>query len=286
MPTRCDGTSSRRASRGRRAACRTRASARRPQDALHAVERLLVLRDLRGPRRLDSRPDPTTTSARAPARPVDPQRARRLGAGGHRRRSTPSTRSLRRRASRRSSTTSRTGTCAAAGPRFWKSSDPQAHATLHRCLVTTTQLLAPLCPFLSDEIYVALTGELSVHTSDWPSRGPSDPAPRHRDASRAPPRHRRSRRPRRGEGEGPPATAARAAAASRASSSPTSGRAEIADELNVKALDDIDSLSGLVSWTVVPNFRALGPRLGAKVNDVKAALVRSRRRRAASRARA
>ena len=49
-------------------------------------------------------------------------------------------------------------------------------------------------------------------------------------------------------------------------------RAEIADELNVKALDDIDSLSGLVSWTVVPNFRALGPRLGAKVNDVKAAL--------------
>ena len=53
-------------------------------------------------------------------------------------------------------------------PRFWKSSDPRAHATLHRCLVTTTQLLAPLCPFLSDEIYIALTGELSVHTSDWP----------------------------------------------------------------------------------------------------------------------
>ena len=41
----------------------------------------------------------------------------------------------------------------------------------------------------------------------------------------------------------------------------------------MKALDDIDSLSGLVSWTVVPNFRALGPRLGARVNEVKTALA-------------
>jgi isoleucyl-tRNA synthetase len=49
--------------------------------------------------------------------------------------------------------------------------------------------------------------------------------------------------------------------------------AEIAGELNVKAVDDVDTLSGLMSWTVVPNFRALGPRLGPKVNEVKAALA-------------
>ena len=48
---------------------------------------------------------------------------------------------------------------------------------------------------------------------------------------------------------------------------------EIAVELNVKALEDIDTLSGLMSWTVVPNFQALGPRLGPQVNDVKAALA-------------
>ena len=53
--------------------------------------------------------------------------------------------------------------------RPWKSSDPQAHATLHRALVVTSQLLAPFCPFLADEIYVALTGEASVHLSDWPA---------------------------------------------------------------------------------------------------------------------
>jgi isoleucyl-tRNA synthetase len=49
-------------------------------------------------------------------------------------------------------------------------------------------------------------------------------------------------------------------------------RAEIADELNVKALEEVQTLADLMTWTVVPNFRALGPRLGAKVNDVKRAL--------------
>jgi len=49
--------------------------------------------------------------------------------------------------------------------------------------------------------------------------------------------------------------------------------AEIAAELNVHALERLDSLSGLMGWTIVPNFRALGPRLGPRVNEVKAALA-------------
>ncbi|MGE3619333.1 MAG: DUF5915 domain-containing protein, partial [Acidimicrobiia bacterium] len=48
---------------------------------------------------------------------------------------------------------------------------------------------------------------------------------------------------------------------------------EVATELNVKALEAVDTLSGLMSWTVVPNFRALGPRLGPRVNEVKQALA-------------
>jgi isoleucyl-tRNA synthetase len=50
-------------------------------------------------------------------------------------------------------------------------------------------------------------------------------------------------------------------------------REEIKGELNVKALEDVDTLSGLMTWQVLPNFRALGPRLGPKVNEVKAALA-------------
>ena len=62
-------------------------------------------------------------------------------------------------------------------PRFWKASDPVAHATLHECLVTVSQLMAPFTPFLADELYTSLTGASSVHLSDWPeARGRHDPS--------------------------------------------------------------------------------------------------------------
>jgi isoleucyl-tRNA synthetase len=41
----------------------------------------------------------------------------------------------------------------------------------------------------------------------------------------------------------------------------------------VRSLERLDTLSGLLRWNVIPNFRALGPRLGQKVNEVKAALT-------------
>ncbi len=50
-------------------------------------------------------------------------------------------------------------------------------------------------------------------------------------------------------------------------------RAEVAGELNVKQVVDVEGLEALMSWTIVPNFRALGPRFGPRVNDIKAALA-------------
>jgi isoleucyl-tRNA synthetase len=160
-------------------------------------------------------------------------------------------------------------------PRFWKSSDPAAHATLYHCLVTTAKLLAPFCPFLADEVYVTLTGDASVHLADWP-------APRATAAEDA-------------GLVAEMAAARRLVALGRAARTDAKVRtrqplsralllhpgvtlgpevaAEVAGELNVKALDDVDTLSGLVSWTVVPNFRVLGPRLGPKMPEVKAALA-------------
>ncbi len=44
---------------------------------------------------------------------------------------------------------------------------------------------------------------------------------------------------------------------------------EIADELNVKRFEVVASLEGLLSYRVVPNFKALGPRLGKSVPRVK-----------------
>ncbi len=44
---------------------------------------------------------------------------------------------------------------------------------------------------------------------------------------------------------------------------------EIADELNVKRFEVVATLEGLLAYHVVPNFRALGPRLGSVLPRVK-----------------
>ncbi|MEJ7585642.1 MAG: class I tRNA ligase family protein [Acidimicrobiales bacterium] len=158
-------------------------------------------------------------------------------------------------------------------PRFWKSSEPAAHQTLQECLVTVATLMAPFCPFLADELYTTLTGEASVHLADWPqSLGRADAA-----------------------ASGRMAAARRLASLGRAARLDAkvpvrqplgralllhpgvvlegAERAEIASELNVKELQDVDTLSGLITWVVVPNFRVLGPRLGSRVDAVKRALA-------------
>jgi isoleucyl-tRNA synthetase len=58
--------------------------------------------------------------------------------------------------------------------RFWEG-DLDAFATLYECLTTVSKLLAPFCPFLSDEIYDNLDGsEPSVHLCDFPLAGERD----------------------------------------------------------------------------------------------------------------
>jgi isoleucyl-tRNA synthetase len=53
--------------------------------------------------------------------------------------------------------------------RFWDG-DPDAFATLRECLLIVAKLLAPFCPFVADEIYDNLDGELaSVHLCDFPT---------------------------------------------------------------------------------------------------------------------
>jgi isoleucyl-tRNA synthetase len=57
--------------------------------------------------------------------------------------------------------------------RFWKSENDgdknQAYETLYRVLVTLCKLFAPFMPFVTEEMYRNLTGEESVHLSNWPT---------------------------------------------------------------------------------------------------------------------
>ena len=160
-------------------------------------------------------------------------------------------------------------------PRFWKSSDPAAHATLHECLTTLALLLAPYCPFLSDEIYRNLAGtDGSVHFEDWPTAddGAIDPTlESEMDLARRITSLGRAARVDAGVRTRQPLQ--RALVLLSGGETP-SGEvvAEIAGELNVKRVETVRSLEGLLDYSVIPNFRTLGPRLGPRMPRVKALL--------------
>jgi isoleucyl-tRNA synthetase len=160
--------------------------------------------------------------------------------------------------------------------RFWKSSDPDAHATLHECLLTVAQLLAPYCPFVADDLWRNLSADHeSVHLSDWPEPD-ADAVDRALEvemaAARAITSLGRSARSDAKTGVRQPLRTAFVLLDSDIDLR-ASVVAEIAVELNVKQLEVVRSLDGLLDYVVVPNFRALGPRLGPDMPRVKAILA-------------
>ena len=54
--------------------------------------------------------------------------------------------------------------------RFW-AEDQAAFDTLWTSLETLTRVMAPLAPLLSEEVWRGLTGDRSVHLTDWPTLG-------------------------------------------------------------------------------------------------------------------
>ncbi len=160
--------------------------------------------------------------------------------------------------------------------RFWNADDPDAHAVLHECLLLTTQVLAPFCPFVSDALYqdLAQTKE-SVHLSDWPvvDTAAIDPA---LEADMALARQVVSlglaaRTEARLKVRQPLARAL--VLLPGATTLPAPVEAEIADALNVKQLEAVTSLEGLLEYAVVPNFRRLGPKVGKLMPKVKELLA-------------
>jgi isoleucyl-tRNA synthetase len=159
--------------------------------------------------------------------------------------------------------------------RFWNSTDAAAHATLHEALSTLALLLAPYTPFVADQMWqnLARTRE-SVHLQDWPAVDEAaldEPLEREMELAR----HVASL-----------GLAARNDARLRVRQplprafvllpdhTRLSGEVvgEVADELNVKQLEPVDGLEGLLDYRVTPNFRKLGPKFGKDMPRVKAAL--------------
>ena len=168
-------------------------------------------------------------------------------------------------------------------PRFWKSSDPAAHATLHECLLTIAQLLAPFCPFVADELFSNLSAAgpgdrgPSVHLSDWPDADVAaidEALEAEMHAAREVTSLGRSARADAKTGVRQPLATAYVLLDRDIVMRPEVV-AEIATELNVKELSIVESLEGLLDYVVVPNFRTLGPRLGARMPRAKDLLARA-----------
>jgi len=161
--------------------------------------------------------------------------------------------------------------------RFWKSSDPAAHATLHECLTTLTMILAPYCPFLADEMHRNLgTSDVRFHLADWPTADESaidDQLEAEMSAARILVSLGRKARNDAKIGVRQPLPRA-IALLGRDVTLRDDVVQEIADELNVKRFEVVASLEGLLSYRVVPNFKALGPRVGKSLPRVKELLTK------------
>jgi isoleucyl-tRNA synthetase len=168
--------------------------------------------------------------------------------------------------------------------RFWNpggvgGDSASAFDTLHECLVTVATLLAPFTPFVSEEIWRNLAAGRdgrpeSVHLADYPEPDPVAIDPRLDDAMSA----ARSivELGRRARVENKVRTRQPLAGAVIHHPGDRQALAEVLDlvrdELNVKQVSFAESIEELGRWRAKPNFKLLGPRLGAGVAEVGAAL--------------
>jgi isoleucyl-tRNA synthetase len=165
--------------------------------------------------------------------------------------------------------------------RFWDG-DTAALGTLHECLVTLTKLLAPLVPFITEQVWQELvrptdsTSVASVHLADWPvaqstainSELGSQVALTRRIVELG-----RATRAESGIKIRQPLGRA-LIAASGWSALPEQMREQIADELNVQSLEDIASAAGdLVDISVKANFKSLGAKFGGAVQEISKAIA-------------
>jgi isoleucyl-tRNA synthetase len=167
--------------------------------------------------------------------------------------------------------------------RFWEG-DPAALATLHTCLETVTLLMAPMVPFITEHVWQSLNRvvnpklPLSVHLADFPSSNNSlvdqtlssnvSLARRLVELGRA------ARAQSQIKVRQPLSRAL--ISASGWKNLPTELKDQIADELNVEQLDDLAEVgSGLVDVTIKANFKSLGNKYGAAVQEIAKSIAQA-----------
>jgi isoleucyl-tRNA synthetase len=166
--------------------------------------------------------------------------------------------------------------------RFWSGTGSvetsAAFATLWSVLEILTRLMAPITPFLTDYVWSVLRAPYaadSVHLARWPE---ADPALIDSELSRQMAVARRltelGRAARASAGVKVRQPLSRALiSAPDFSSLPAELAAQVAEELNVAALEPLGADGELVKYQVRPNFRSLGRRFGNGTQPVAAAIA-------------
>jgi isoleucyl-tRNA synthetase len=158
--------------------------------------------------------------------------------------------------------------------RFWDG-DPGAVATLRECLLVTAHLLAPLTPFVADEIYENLDGsEPSVHLRDYPlPRGRDEELEQAMETVRDAVELGRKARAQGKVKLRQPLREAVVVAAPREREAIERFHQLVLDELNVKELRYVSEADELGRWELKPNYRTLGPRFGKDMPNVAKAVA-------------
>jgi isoleucyl-tRNA synthetase len=165
--------------------------------------------------------------------------------------------------------------------RFWAAGldadKRDAYDTLYTVLVTFAKAVAPLLPFVAEEVYRGLTGALSVHLADWPDAAalPADAKlvaemDRVRDAASA----ARTLREKAGVRVRQPLAAMTIAGPGVASLAPYEEL--LRDEVNVKRVALAESIDAWARFSLSVQARAAGPRLGGAMKSVLAAAKEGR----------
>nr|MDJ0523265.1 class I tRNA ligase family protein [Planctomycetota bacterium] len=160
--------------------------------------------------------------------------------------------------------------------RFWGESgaeaEQSAYDTLYTVLVTVCQVTAPLLPLITDAVYMGLTGDDSVHLTDWPD-AESFPLDHELVADMDRVREACSTALALREEHG---LRTRLPLASLMIAGHDATRLEplkhlVQSEVNVKAVELTEDLEAHATFVLSPDRRKLGPKLGAAMKDVIAA---------------
>ncbi len=154
-----------------------------------------------------------------------------------------------------------------------------AFATLYEVLTTFSAVAAPVLPFMTDEIYLGLTGDASgsVHLVDYPLADESL-VDQELEAVMAHVRTvvnlgRALRKQHELKVRQPLATLTVVSRDDSVAAAVASHADLIAEELNVKSVETSADESGLVMLSAKPDFSVLGPRFGKRVGEVAAAVA-------------